>query len=193
MNTVTPVVAMRLEAWALGLPALRCGIGPRRAYLETSRALRGGSIDAVLDVGIAGGLEAGLRPGQLVLVDGWVDGPAADPQLAGRIADQLTAAGVRFVRGQALTVARPLIRPGDKERAQRRTSASICEMEGCAVAEACAEVGVPCAALRAVADDRDTVLRRPPRMLVQLVAGLLGLRRAGPALGRLGIRTPPLS
>ncbi len=182
MNGPGFVVALRLEGWAFGGGPFCCGIGPRRARRETERWLRTASPAAVINVGICGGMLPGLASGGLVLVDGWVDGPDADPALHRELGARLGSAGVVFARGRAITVEAPLIRPLDKERAHRESGATICEMEGLAIAEACAEAGVPFAALRAVADDLETVLRRPPRMAVPLTRALLALRGAGAAV-----------
>lgn len=185
MNGTEFVVALRLEDWAFGGLCFRSGVGPRRARHRTERWIRETGPAAVVNVGICGGMGPDLPPGALVLVESWIGGPAADGPLRRDLADTLAAAGIEAVPGRALTVAEPLIRPADKGRAHRETGALICEMEGLAIAEACAAHGVPFAALRAVADDRDTVLRRPPRMLPALSRALLALRQAG-----RGIRRP---
>lgn len=189
MTAAAFVVALRIEGWAFGGAAgcetFRCGIGPRRAGEQTRRWLRHAAPVAVINIGICGGMSPDLRCGHLVLVEGWIDGPEADSGLRDELAARLTSAEVGFSTGQALTVRVPLVRPSDKDRAWRESGATICEMEGLALAEACADAGVPFAALRAVADDRDTVLRRPPGMAIPLVRSLMALRRAGRAL-RLG-------
>ncbi|MDP7114421.1 MAG: hypothetical protein QGH45_20790 [Myxococcota bacterium] len=182
MNGAEFVVALRLEDWAFGGPCFCCGAGPRRARHRTVRWIRGARPAAVVNVGICGGMGPELPRGALVLVESWIGGPAAHGPLRHDLADALAAAGIEATPGRALTVAEPLIRPADKERAHSETGALICEMEGLAIAEACAAHGVPFAALRAVADDRDTVLRRPPRMLPALSRALLALRLAGRAI-----------
>lgn len=182
MTGATFVVALRLEGWAFGGETFCCGIGPRRAGQRTRRWLRDAALDAVINIGICGGMSPGIRCGSLVLVDGWIDGPESDPGLRDELAARLTSAELGFSTGMALTVRAPLVHPTDKDRARRESGAAICEMEGLALAEACAEVGLPFAALRAVADDRDTVLRRPPRMAIPLVRSLMALRQAGRAV-----------
>ena len=190
MNVPGVVVALRMEDWAFGGPCFRCGVGPRRAHARTAEWIRARRPGAVVNVGICGGLAAALAPGALVLVDDWVDGPDADPALSGALAAALDAAGVPFHGGTALTVREPLVGPADKARARRQTGAAICEMEGRAIARACGDAGVPFAALRAVADDRATVLRRPPRMLPALARALVALRRGGEALLRAPLQAP---
>ncbi len=182
MNGATFVVAMRLEGWAFGGDVFRCGVGPRRAARRTRRWLHETRPAAVVNVGICGGMHPDLGVGELVLVDGWAGGPDADAGLLDELGAHLTRGGLPFSTGAALTVKLPLIRPVDKERGFQRSGAAVCEMEGLALAEVCGDAGVPFAALRAVSDDRNTVLRRPPRMATSLTRSLVALRRAGAVL-----------
>ncbi len=176
------IVAMRLEAAAVGgLPA-QTGVGPRRAARAARRLLRRGPPGAMLNLGVAGGLDPALRAGDVVLVDGWVDGPRADRDLIRALGERLRAGGVAYRVGRALTVARPLWRPDQKRAAGLETDAAVCEMEGAAVAAGFAAAGVPVAGLRVVVDPVDRVLERPPGPLPELPLALVSLRRAARAL-----------
>jgi 4-hydroxy-3-methylbut-2-en-1-yl diphosphate reductase len=77
---LTIVTALRLEALAIGGPVVRMGMGPVKAGATGSRlvdTLPPGQPLAV--VGIAGGLEAGLLPGQLVVADALCPPDGAEP------------------------------------------------------------------------------------------------------------------
>jgi len=182
MTRALVVVAIRMEAWAAGIPTIRVGVGPRRSRESLSRLLGRHRPDAVINLGICGGLVPSMPVGQVVVVDGWVDGPRADATLRRALIRGLDGQGVAWSPGEALTVRHALQRPWSKHLAARTTDAMICEMEGRALAEACAEFGIPFAALRTVSDGHGTVLRRPPRMMPELVRGLRSLRRAAAAI-----------
>ena len=176
------VVAIRMEAWAVVTPVTRVGVGPRRSGEALRRLLQRDRPDAEIKLGICGALVPGVRVGDVLVVDGWVGGPRADETVRQALIRGLDDGGVTWRRGEALTVKYALERPWAKHLAERQTGASICEMEGKALAEACADAGVPFAALRTVSDDHLTVLRRSPRMVPELVQSLLSLRRSAAAI-----------
>ncbi len=178
------VTALRREGLAAGGPFATCGVGVRRARASMERRLLRERPPAVVNLGIAGGLDPSLTAGDVVLVNGWAGGPPSDESLLLQLARHLDARGVVWRPGAALTVRRPLWRPRDKRDAFARTGAAVCEMEGRPLAEVCAGARVPFAAVRVVSDDQRTPLRRPPRMLPELLAALWGLRRVGMALRR---------
>ena len=171
------VVAIRPEAWTVGLRAFRLGVGPRRAAAGMRELLADAPVAAVVDLGVCGGLAEHIRVGDVVLVDGWYGGPRADADLRASLARRLDAAGVIWQGGEALTVSHALVRPWSKHKARRDTGADLVEMEGRAIAEVCAEAGVPMAAVRTVLDDADSILRQVSRLPGQLAASLWALRR----------------
>ena len=166
-------VPLRIEQAALagrlpGTRVLRTGMGPARSAARTRSRLDGAS--AVLVAGVAGALDAALRPGDLVVADELrgegttIPGPSA-PLLAAalrrrgltvHVGPLLTRASVRGPRAGALAV----------------------DMESAAIAEA---AGVPAAAVRAIVDTPAHPLARPGTA-VRGVRALAALRRAAPAL-----------
>jgi len=176
------LVALTMEALAVGGHPVETGVGPRRAARTVRRHLRAGTPDVVLNLGLGGGLAPGLRAGDVVLVTGWVDGPPSHPGWTRALSRRLERAGLRYTEGPALTVGRPLWQPQQKHEARERTGAALCEMEGRAVAEACGAAGVPVAAVRVVLDPADRRLERPPGPLPELPRALAALRQVGRAL-----------
>ncbi len=176
------MVALRLERWALCAGAIVCGVGVHRSARFLRHQLQQRRPTSVINFGIAGGLDPDLPPGQIVLVDRWVGGPDASGELRDALARRLDGRGLRWVSGPSLTVERALFLPEHKAAAFEETGACICEMEGQPLARVCHAEGIPFAAVRVVSDDRETVLRRPPRMLLQLLPALNGLRKVGRAL-----------
>jgi 4-hydroxy-3-methylbut-2-enyl diphosphate reductase len=128
---------LRLEAAALrrGAPRaeiVRVGMGPARAAATCAR-LSAASADArpIVLAGVAGGLVAGLAPGDVV-VGSSVLGPHADPEVALPAAAQLVAqleeAGVP-VRLAPIYCSPKILRGEDARRSAAATGASVVEME----------------------------------------------------------------
>lgn len=176
------MVALAAESWAVGGVLVRTGVGPRRAARAMRRHLARRPPTAVLNLGLAGGLDPTLQAGDIVLVDGWIDGAVAAPTWVDELAERLRRGGQAFTRGPAMTVARPLWRPAQKWAAGEDTGAAVCEMEGAAIAEACARAGVPVAAVRVVLDPVERQLKRLPGPFPELPVALAALRRAARAL-----------
>lgn len=155
-----------------------CGIGKVNAAALT-QALLGQGAAAVLFTGVAGGVDPGLRVGDLVVahdavqhdVDvtglgyllGQVPGePAlwsADPGLRDRViaaAHRVAAAsGVRVVVGRVASGDTFVADPRRVAALRERFGASCAEMEGAAVAQVCARWGIPWAIVRSVSDTAD--------------------------------------
>lgn len=107
--------------------------------------------ECVVAAGFAGGLDASLRAGSLVL-----DGPRGP--LFSRAWMLL---GKRVRTGAIATSPSVLETPEAKERFARETGALAVEMEHAAVADFAREQGVPLIALRAVTDSLDEALPVP--------------------------------
>jgi 4-hydroxy-3-methylbut-2-enyl diphosphate reductase len=169
-------VPLRVERAALagrlpGTRVLRTGMGPVRSAACMRSRLQGPP--AVLVAGVAGALDARLRPGDVVVADELRGEGAAIPCPS---APLLAAA----LRRQGLTVhVGPLLTRPDLVRGPLPgTGALAVDMESAAVAAA---AGVPVAAVRAVVDTPDRPLATPGTVVRGLRA-LAALRRAAPAL-----------
>lgn len=156
------------------------GIGKVNAAAAAARLLGAGA-RAVVFTGVAGGLEAGLAAGDVVVsrdlaqhdVDvtalgyapGTVPGEsatwAAHPEL---MALALAAAetvlaeeggGARAVTGRVLSGDRFVASPEEGRALRERFGGSCAEMEGAAVAQICAQAGVPFVAVRSLSDSAD--------------------------------------
>ncbi len=155
----------------------RCGVGKVNAALAAAALALAGVTHAVF-TGVAGALDPQLRIGDIVvatdLVQHDVDVTALGHpagQLLGepfswtcdaRLADKLAAAAEVVAAGRR-SVMRGRIASGDQfiagpERAAaiRSTFGALCaEMEGAAFAQACHELGLPCAVVRIMSDTAD--------------------------------------
>jgi adenosylhomocysteine nucleosidase len=163
-----------------GVPVLlaACGIGKVNAAALT-QALLGRGAGAVMFTGVAGGVDPGLRVGDLVVahdalqhdVDvtplgyeaGQVPGEppvwAADPDLRDLVvsaaAEVAEAEGVHVIVGRVASGDAFVADPRRVADLRRRFAASCAEMEGAAVAQVCARWGVPWAIVRSVSDTAD--------------------------------------
>jgi nucleoside phosphorylase len=112
-----------------------------------------------MSCGFAGGLTAGLEPGDLVLSssvrDESGDVIAATESL--RKAARVALHGLRFVEGEVVCTTSVAATPGDK-RALAGPSGIAVDMESWAVAKAAAEAGIPWIALRVILDPLDSEL-----------------------------------
>jgi adenosylhomocysteine nucleosidase len=129
------------------------GPGGERAAAAATRAVAAGA-HVLVSWGLAGGLEASLAPGVVVIPRRVVahDGGAfdAEPALHARLvglADELT-----IETGDLLTVRTPLESPEAKRAARDRHRAVAVDMESAAIARVAAEARLPFVALRVVFD-----------------------------------------
>ncbi|HXQ62073.1 MAG TPA: hypothetical protein VN796_07055 [Acidimicrobiales bacterium] len=175
-DSVTVLAALRLEALAIGGAVVRTGMGHVKAGATGARladTLAPGSPLAI--VGIAGGLDPTLGPGQLVVADSLHAPDGADPiplPHAPAVADALRSHG-RDVRVGGVACATAIVH-GDGRAALARGGALAVEMESVWLARVLA--GHPLVVVRAVGDTaRDGFVRGN-------VKALAALRRLRPAL-----------
>jgi len=156
---VAIVAALESECASLRLPAgapwhvTQSGPGGERAAAAATRAIAAGA-RVLVSWGLAGGLDASLAPGVVVIPRRIVahDGGAfdADPVLHARLiglANELV-----IEAGDLLTVRTPLESPETKRAARDRHRAVAVDMESAAIARVAAEARVPFVALRVVFD-----------------------------------------
>jgi hopanoid-associated phosphorylase len=172
--TVQPIigalVGMRSEASLLpfDVRATCSGGMVERARVLAEQMLDDGA-EALLSFGIAGGLVAGLAPGDLVVGTGVELGGAvlvADPTWCRRLSRLLPGSQTGLVAASAAVAGTP----DAKRQLREATGALAVDLESASVAEACLARGRPFAVLRAIADP---VHRRIPP------AALVGLRPDG--------------
>jgi 4-hydroxy-3-methylbut-2-enyl diphosphate reductase len=181
----SPVVCtpLRAERLALGrrhgaAEVLRTGFGPRRSRAAARRIAAGGP-RPVLVAGLAGALDAGLRPGDVVVADE-VRGDGFEPvavPTAAPLAAALRRVGLHVHVGPVFSS--PSVVDGARRAELARTGALAVDMESAWLAGAAA--GGPFAVVRAVVDTPEAPLYRPATVVHGLTA-LRSLRRAAPAL-----------
>ena len=148
---------------------VKCGVGKINAALCTQTAILQYHPDAVINVGVAGGVGQGIVTGNVVI---GTDTIQYDFGLTAIGEDDGLVAPCDEKLGRALLAAARTVLPedrlsygriatGDQFVGDSSTAARIrdhyqalaCEMEGGAVAQVCAASGVPCGVLRAISDN----------------------------------------
>ncbi|GAB4571914.1 MAG: phosphorylase [Rhodothalassiaceae bacterium] len=184
MSRLGIVTGLRFEADTLVAARRRAGIAADRILIETmgpgrARARRAAQslidrgCDAILSMGLAGGLEPGLSCGDIVLIE-TVLGPqsrpiACDPELIAS-AVRLMNDGPSFRQGILLDAVAPVTTIGAKRALYRDYRALAVDMESYGAAEAAAAAKVPFLSLRVIGDPADQEIP---------VIALLGMREDG--------------
>lgn len=172
-------MALELASVTLGAgrgSGFRIGIGRSAAAAAAARASRLGPGAPIAIVGLGGGLDADLRPGDLVVASAvFGEGPPRALPGAGLLAAELLAAGLSARAGGVLSSPRPLW--GRARRAAAGTGAAVVDMES---AWALGGLGErPVAVLRAVADTQGA---GPLELVRSGLVALGSLSRAAPLL-----------
>ena len=141
------------------------GVGPERARMAAEAVCDHCRPAAVISLGFAGALRAGLRAGDIVLTKavckpltgelantGMLERLPADPALMAAATRAAARAHLRWRQGESLTLAQPLVDAAAKRRAASAFPVDIVEMESYAIARAAAGHAVPFVALRAISD-----------------------------------------
>ncbi|MEQ8966329.1 MAG: nucleoside phosphorylase [Azospirillaceae bacterium] len=162
-------VVVGLPAEARRLPAdprLRVavtGADPEAAYRAAIR-LAGEGVSALASVGVAAGLRADLRSGDVVIGTTVTSPEDHDTIHCDKmLIDRLFAAVPRARTGRLVTVLRPVMSPTEKADLARRCEALAADMESLAVLRAAAAAGLPAIVLRVVLDPADRAI--PPSAL----------------------------
>jgi len=157
--------------------ALRCGpnnlvlmiggMGPTSAKQKAERALNGGSStnnghkpDAVLVIGLCGGLSRSLSERRIVAYTECLSTEAARPPLTcsqtitESVVALLTSSNIRCDRVVGITSARFAITPREKLELAK-SGAAVVDMESYSILDAARSVGIPAAVIRVVSDNVD--------------------------------------
>ena len=150
----------------------RSGIGVR-GQTAARLLLQRHSPAVLVSAGFGGGLDPGLKTGDVVLCERvHIGGAPEEMDIAGdegllRLAGEAAAkAGLRAVRGGAVTVDHVAATPGEKALLYR-SGCLVAEMEGHGVGLAAQAAGVPFLALRVVLDEADEGLGGGPRLVAE--------------------------
>lgn len=137
------------------------GMGPANAAAATELLIAKG-VSRLISWGCAGALDPSLRPGDLVFADRLLNADNEELALAGdwfdHAAARLSAAlpnqgRHKRLRIGLLTESIDLVdSPASKQRLYAASAALALDMESCAIAETAAKHGLPCLAIRAIAD-----------------------------------------
>ncbi|MCE5326280.1 MAG: putative 4-hydroxybenzoate polyprenyltransferase [Planctomycetaceae bacterium] len=164
------------------------GMGPVAAAAATEHLLQRWSPDAVVNVGVCGTLSPELSRGAMLVVSAALSGEDASCEAL------LCAAGPwsALPAARLVSVQTPLF--GDSRRAAFAARADIVDMEGAAVAGACARAGVAVHLVKGVTDFADAAGREDIQANIAgmshhlakaVIAGLSGLSRPRPGPGML--------
>lgn len=155
---------------------VRCGVGMVNAAACAQALVDRFAVDAVVNTGVAGSLDAGIDIGDVVVATdavnwvmdvtnlGYAPGQTPGMDALAFPADAaLRAAAVAAARAEGVAAHEGRVASGDrfvrdaaeKERIADAFGARCCEMEGAAIAQACHLNGVPCAIVRAISDKAD--------------------------------------
>lgn len=154
----------------------KCGIGKVFAALCAEIMILKYSPDLLVNTGVGGAIGGGLRCGDVVIADrlcqhdmdtsaigdpkGLVSGInmiyfEADPRARGILMEQGSALGLAVKSGTVATGDKFIADALDKERIASDFNASVCEMEGCAIAQTAFVNNTPFAVVRAISDSAD--------------------------------------
>ena len=201
MSRIGIITGMRVEEDCLAAalsalpdrhrPLLCCaGASAERAY-QGARGLVDDGAVALLSIGIAGGLDAALRPGDIVLPDTILGATGAQHRASAEWHAAVMQELPRVAIGALLAARKPIGTVAEKAAVRAASGALAVDMESGAVAEAAGEADVPFLALRVIADPADRAV--PPAALHGIAPD--GSRRPLAVLLRLVMRPsdlPPL-
>jgi nucleoside phosphorylase len=153
------------------ITVLQSQMGARGFAEWLSKHLAANRYDALIVVGLAGGIDPKLGMGDSVLYDLCCDARAtdfppashstqkeagriaSDTRLSNRLFDALRAAHVICVRGTGVTVSRIVTESSDKLALGARYDAAAVDLETYEAIVACVDFNLPAAALRVISDE----------------------------------------
>jgi adenosylhomocysteine nucleosidase len=136
----------------------QAGVGPARAARAARAALADGA-DLLLSLGVSGGLDPSLAPGNVVAATAVLDASTPEAPLlpvdetcSGTLAGLLVRDGATVCRGLAVALDRPVAGAREKAELLRRTGGMCVDTESAAAAREAREAGVPFVCVRVVSD-----------------------------------------
>jgi adenosylhomocysteine nucleosidase len=164
------VACLHLSVASPATIQVRCfGVGSEAAE-AASQALLAEGCGALLSFGLAGGLQAGLLSGAVVIATDVIEDDATRLPVDGgwrqRLSIHLSGAGLQVREGPLFGSGRPLLTVEEKRAAAVASQAVAVDMESHAVARAAQRSGVPFMAIRAVADPAE---RAVPAWLAEVI------------------------
>ena len=162
--------------WGVQVCLARCGVGKVHAALCSQAMILRYSVDALLNIGVAGALRPSLGIGDAVIARsavqhdmdttalgdplGLIWGPdivhiPCDEGLAALLIRAAKEAGLRYEEGAVATGDQFIVGTEKKAALAAAFDAAACDMEGAAIAQCCYEMQVPYAACRLISDTRD--------------------------------------
>lgn len=198
---------------AAHLRVLQSGQGAVHARRTAGEAVSAGA-EALLCIGLAGGLSADVASGDIVVARTVVDETGAAWRCDAAWVDAIVRRlGGRVHVGTLLSASTVIGTPAAKTAAAARYGALACDMEAAAVALVAAESGVPFVAVRVISDGPDDALPLgvegwvddrggsriapvlaalvSPREWRPLLALIRGYRRARASLARVAVELAP--
>lgn len=115
----------------------------------------------LVSLGLAGGLDPSLRPGELIVASGYRHGDdetVGDVDVAARVSLLLVCLGLPATAGVVVTSDEPLPTPDSKRRARADSDGLVVDMEGFWLARAAQVRGVPHIGLHCVVDEAGLAL-----------------------------------
>ncbi len=151
--------------YGVDLVAVHSGVGIENA-LRSARWLVSEGVTALLSIGVAGGLEPRLRPGELIIGDRVFEPSSAEerrewfsdgPSVAFAYST-LASEGRRARKGPIVSTLSPVLSAEEKHILYRKSHALAVDMESSAVARVATESELPFFVLRAVNDSPETTV-----------------------------------
>lgn len=142
----------RVGRQTLGI--VQVGIGPRRAQRGTTWAIDAYQPKRALVLGIAGGLDPNISPGQIIHAERLVSQEGASLDLPATELEPIIqgASDGELLRGTIVESDRVVACAADKEQLHRMSTAHAVDMESYSAAKVCHVKGVPIEVVRFVTD-----------------------------------------
>lgn len=142
-----------------GVETLQAGGDPDRLRARLAQRTDAGT-RAVLSFGLAGGLDPGLAPGDVVIASAVLAERryACAPALVTRFADRLSVPGARVIVADLAGAEAPVLTREAKSALHAKTGAAAVDMESQVAAAHAARHGLPFGAIRVVCDPAERAL-----------------------------------